>query len=505
MKRFLLHVSVLLACVNAAATEADSSRVAEVASHSAAFVESSVTASSGDFAPLWLTSNRYGLGSVEPYSNYERAAIGRDIGFDEGRRWGFGYALDVAVAFGHTRTAMVNEAYLEGRFRKLSLTLGAKRQPVEARDMELSSGGLSLGANARPIPQARLDISWFAFPGTREWWQWKLHGSIGLTTDGLWQEKWNNGAWRYSRHVLYHEKALYWRFGNTKVFPLTYELGLQMATQFGGTTYNGDGRGFASHTTFHHPTDLRAFWNALTCQGSDQTDGLQPNTAGNTLGSYVMALQYHGRQWQGRAYFERFFEDQSMLTVQYGIRDMLIGAEATLPKNRWVSKAGLEFVTTTNQSGAVYHDRSANIHDKMNGRDNYYNHLLYAGWQHYGLTLGNPLITSPLYNKTFGREGMLKFYNNRIKAWHVALTGDPSEEWHWRLLATFSRNWGSYEYPLSDCLRQSYSMAEASYAPAWAAGWQATAAIAFDHGSLLGNSFGAQLTLRKSFRLKSMK
>jgi len=98
MKRFLLHVSVLLACVNAAATEADSSRVSEVASQSAAFVESSVTASSGDFAPLWLTSNRYGLGSVEPYSNYERAAIGRDIGFDEGRRWGFGYALGGAVA-----------------------------------------------------------------------------------------------------------------------------------------------------------------------------------------------------------------------------------------------------------------------------------------------------------------------------------------------------------------------------------------------------------------------
>ena len=501
MKHILLIISLAVAGSRAYADEADSTRTRELLTTTEVSLETSVTAASGSFAPLWLTANRYGLASVEPSSNYERAALGRDIRLDDARRWGLGYAVDVAVAFGHTRHFVLNQAYVEGRYRKLGITLGAKQQPMETKDAELTSGGLSLGANARPIPQARLDIDWFSIPGTRGWWQWKLYGSFGMTTDGRWQQSWAATGERYTRHVLYHEKALYWRFGRTDVLPLTYEFGLQMASQFGGTTYNGFGRGYTERTTFHHPAGLRAFWNTLTCQGSDQTDGLQPNTAGNTLGSYVMELRYHGRRWQASAYFERFFEDQSMLTVQYGVRDMLIGAAATMPANRFVTKAALEFITTTNQSGAVYHDRSPNIYDKMNGRDNYYNHNLYAGWQHYGLTLGNPLLTSPLYNETFERAHTLRFYNNRVKAWHMAITGDPSGEWHWRAMLTLSRNWGSYEYPLPDCLRQTYALAETTYKPRWTRDWQATLAIGLDHGRLLGNSFGGQLTITKRLKL----
>ena len=502
MKPLKALMLALLCHAGAWAEGVDSMAVRDLAAETELMLETSATAASGTFAPLWLTSNRYGLGSVEPYSNYERARVERPIGNDDARKWGLGYGLDVAVAFGHARSFVLEQAYVEGRYRKLGITLGAKQQPIEARDVELTSGGLSLGANARPIPQARLDVDWFGIPGTRGWWQWKLHGSFGFTTDGRWQQAWHTGLERYTHNVLYHEKALFWRFGRVDVLPLTYEFGLQMVTQFGGTTYNGQGRGFTEPTTFHHPHGLRAFWNALTCQGSDRTDGLQPNTSGNTLGSYVMALKYHGERWQARAYFERFFEDQSMLTVQYGIRDMLIGGDAQLPQNPFVTKVALEFLTTTNQSGAVYHDRTPNIYDKMNGRDNYYNHLLYAGWQHYGLTLGNPLLTSPMYNEAFGHEGSIRFYNNRLKAWHVALTGDPSEEWHWRAMLTFTRNWGTYNVPLRDRLRQTYAMAEATYTPRWASGWQAAFAVGLDHGKVLGNSFGGQLTVRKSLRLK---
>ena len=495
----------LVCCTNAWAEGIDSTATRDLATETELRLEASATVASGTFAPLWLTSNRYGLASVEPFSNYERASIERPIECDDARRWGIGYGLDVAVAFGHTRTFVLEQAYVEGRYHKLSITLGAKQQPIEARDVELTSGGLSLGANARPIPQARLDIDWFSIPGTKGWWQWKLHGSYGFTTDGRWQADWHAGNERYNRHVLYHEKALFWRFGRVDVLPLTYEFGLQMAAQFGGTTYNGSGRSFTEPTTFHHPHGLRAFWNVLTCQGSDQTDGLQPNTSGNTLGSYVMELKYHGQRWQARAYFERFFEDQSMLTVQYGIRDMLIGGDVRLPENRFISKAALEFITTTNQSGAVYHDRTPNIYDKMNGRDNYYNHQLYAGWQHYGLTLGSPLLTSPLYNEAFGHEGVLKFYNNRLKAWHLAITGDPSEEWHWRTMLTFTRNWGTYDAPFEDRLRQTYAMAEATYSPHWARGWQATLAVGLDHGKVIGNSVGGQVKISKRFRLFRIK
>ncbi len=469
-------------------------------------VEYSATVSSKDAVPLWLISNRYGLSGIEtPISMYARARVERDIANDVDRDWRFGYGLDVAAAWGHERVGIVQQAYVEGAWKKIRLTLGAKQQPMESQNAELSSGALSQGINARPVPQARLDIDWFNFPGTKGWWQWKINGSYGWLTDGRWQEQWVKDGERYVRHAIYHEKALYWQFGRKDVFPLTYEIGIRMMAEFGGTSYNvqtvraNDG----NKTAYEHSTGLRAFWDALICSGSDATDGSNPNVSGNHLGSYIMQLKYHGSKWQARAYWERFFEDHSMLTVQYGIRDMLIGGEVTLPRNTFISTAVLEYLTTTNQSGAVYHDGTHSLPDAIAGRDSYYNHLQYTGWQHYGQTFGNPLITSPLYNDCIGRGHILRFYNNRIKAWHVGLSGDPSSEWHWRLLVSTSRNWGTYDDPLPDCLRQTYLMGEARFSPQRRAkGWRFSLGVGYDTGDLLGNNVGAQLTVQKVINLK---
>ncbi|MBP5772188.1 MAG: hypothetical protein J6W75_12725 [Bacteroidaceae bacterium] len=462
--------------------------------------EVSATASTGDFAPLWLTANRYGLSSVRPMSNYERVRLERDIRLDAGRNWQLGYGADVALAFGHERTGIVQQAYVEVGWKRLRLLLGQKQQPLEMMNKELSTGAMTFGINARPIPKARLDIDWFSFPGTKGWWQWRLYGAYGFMTDGLWQQKWSQN-YRYSRHVLYHEKALHWQFGRADVFPLTYEIGLNFAGQFGGSSYQV----FTSRseaTTYHYESGFRAFWNILTMQGNDATDGDFPNVGGNTLGSWVMQLRYHGKKWQARAYWERFFEDHSMLTVQYGIYDMLLGGEVTLPRNPYVTAAVVEYLGTKNQTGPVFHDPTPSMTDHIAGRDNYYNHLNYAGWENYGMSIGNPLITSPLYNDAFGKNHRLFFYNNRVRAWHVGLSGDPSAEWHWRALLSFTRGWGTYSLPFVDDKKQTYALAEATYRPRWAQGWQGTLALGLDHGDLIGNSFGGQLTISKTLKLK---
>ena len=471
-------------------------------------MEMSATGSTSSYAPLWLTANRYGLSSVKPLSMYVRARVERDIANDSTRKWRLGYCLDLAAALGHERVGIVQQAYVEGAWKVLRLTLGAKQQPLETQNPELSSGAMGLGINARPIPQARLDIDWFSFPGTKGWWQWKLHGSYGWMTDGRWQESWTKEGMRYAKHTRYHEKALYWQFGRKDIFPLTYEIGLRMMSEFGGTSYNvqsvraHDGQ----KTTYYHDNGLRAYWDALLCRGSDATDGSNPNVSGNHLGSYIMQLKYHGRKWQARAYWERFFEDHSMLTVQYGIRDMLIGAEVNVPRNPFITSVVLEYITSTDQSGAVYHDGTHNIPDAMAGRDDYYNHLLYAGWQHYGQTLGHPFFTSPLYNGAYNErsdyDGILSFWNNRLKGWHIGLSGDPSPQWHWRVLASFTRNWGNYALPFDEMRRQTYLLAEGRFSPTRRAkGWDFTLGIACDRGGLIGNNFGAQMTVRKSLRL----
>ena len=467
--------------------------------------EVSGTVSSGDNAPLWLSANKHG--KVSPYNNsaYERVGLFRSIDTDSARVWKRGYGIDLMLNQHSTSTFFIQQAYIEAGYMKANLSLGAKERSIDLKNNELTSGGLSAGLNAHPIPQLRLEIDYFSFPGTRGWWKWKMRGSFGMTTDGGWQKDFVRPGTRYTNNTLYHEKALYWKFGKetAKKVPLTFEIGIQMFTQFGGKAYNVAPREVSTQTmTVEMPQNLKAFWRAIFGGGRDATDFTESNNSGNMLGSYNMRLAWHGNTgeenaWEVGAYFERYFEDQSMLTLQYGIQDHLVGVDAKFPKNRFVSAAVVEHMSTRNQSGAVYHDATKSIPDKMNGRDDYYNHNIYTGWQHWGMAIGNPLITSPVYNT----DGLIYFENNRVKAWHFGLCGDPTPELHWRLFMTFTQNWGRYTAPFKDVLKQQYYMAEVGYKPAWLKGWSGRLAFGLDHGDLLGNSFGTQLTIHKSFTL----
>lgn len=470
-------------------------------------VETQGTLASGDFAPLWLSSNRFGMGSTKSASGYERVSAIRSEQNDSARNWHFGYGLDVALQQGSTSTVFVQQAYASAGYKKLRLTVGSKETPLDIKNPELSSGSLSMGINAHPIPQVKLEIDYFSIPGTRQCWKWKVSGSYGMTTDGNWQRDFSAGTQnRYTSSHLYHEKRIYWKFGKEYAAkcPLTFEIGLRMATQFGGTSYNVTGRNHLEPSTVENGADLKSFWRALTWGGSDATDGTEKNSEGNQLGSYNMALAWTTNDWMVRAYAERYFDDQSMITFQYGVQDHLVGLETQLPHNKFVTGIVLEHMSTRNQSGAVYHDQSASIPDKMNGRDNYYNNNVYDGWQHWGMAIGNPLLTSPLYNT----NGSVYFYNNRVKAWHLGLSGDPTSEIHWRALLSLTENWGTYDIPFAKKELQQYCMAEVSYSPifnkgvnAWAKGWTGKLALGYDHGGVIGNSFGGQLTIHKSFNL----
>ena len=57
-------------------------------------------------------------------------------------------------------------------------------------------------------------------------------------TDDNWQHSFTNRQSKYADGVLYHSKAGYIMIGNPDRFmPLSLELGLEMATQFGGTSH----------------------------------------------------------------------------------------------------------------------------------------------------------------------------------------------------------------------------------------------------------------------------
>ena len=70
--------------------------------------ELQATLSGGDHNPLWLNANKYGLSSLKKANGYIRGAIMRPLSNDDGRRWGVGYGVDVALAAGFTSTRPIS-------------------------------------------------------------------------------------------------------------------------------------------------------------------------------------------------------------------------------------------------------------------------------------------------------------------------------------------------------------------------------------------------------------
>ena len=115
------------------------------------------------------------------------------------------------------------------------------------------------------------------------------------------------------------------------------------------------------------------------------------------------------------------------------------------------------------------------------------------------MAMGNPLFLSPLYNK----DKKLAFESNRFVAHHVGISGNPMQSLHYRMLFTFSKQFGTYLQPLEDIKYQRSFIAELNYSPERMfrrnmRGWSVGAAFAFDRGSYIGKNTGFQITLRRN-------
>ena len=108
--------------------------------------------------PLWLNANKYGLSSLDKSNGYVRGSVIRPLNTDSARKWGIGYGLDVAAAYGYTSVPVVQQAFVEARWLHGVLSVGSKQYPMELRNNALSSGAQTLGINARPVPQVRLAL-----------------------------------------------------------------------------------------------------------------------------------------------------------------------------------------------------------------------------------------------------------------------------------------------------------------------------------------------------------
>lgn len=475
------------------------------------------TAGWGDNSPLWLHSNRYGLSTLENSNGYVRAGLFLRTDTLPAHKFGYGYGVDMAVASQFTSTVVLQQAYLEGRWLHGTLTVGSKEYPMELKDNRLSSGSQTLGVNARPVPQVRLALpDYWTVPLTGGWLSLKGHLAFGMTTDNAWQRDFVSGLNKYTEDTYVHTKAGYLRIGSpSPKAHFNAELGLEMAAQFAGNTFQRTAEG--AMRWVHNDKGLSAFWHAFIPGGADQGD-TESNVEGNHLGSWVARLNLDYDRWGVSVYADHFFEDHSSMFfldydgygsgtekdvrkdnryVLYDLKDMMLGAEVRLKSFHWIDKVVLEYLYSKYQSGPVYHDHRANVPDHIGGRDDYYNNCYFTGWQHWGQVMGNPLYLSPLYNT----DGAIEVTDNRFVSWHLGLSGHADDCLSYRLLATYVKGHGTYSRPFIDARTDFSLLAEATYsAPEKSSlsGWSVTGAFGMDAGDRMGDNFGFQVTITKS-------
>lgn len=450
--------------------------------------ETQMSFSSGEHTPFWLVNNRQGLSSIQKNSGYVRAGVFRDLDSVGRFRWGAG--VDLAGCWSYTSSFVVQQLYFEARYRSLGLLVGSKETRGVFCNPELSSGDLLYSGNARPIPQIKIGLPEYTYvPLTNKWLAVKLDIAFGMFTDDRWQRHFVRNGAKHTEDVLFHGKSLMFRVGRPEL-PWNVEGGLQMAAQFGG-------RSITNGKVIDMPTSLKDILRVIFAQGggSDTPKGEQSNVYGNHNGTWNLAVNYAPVPgWRLKAYYQHYFEDHSMMFFQFPWRDGLWGLEVEFPKNRFVSGLVYEFLHTKFQAGSVYWDKTPEIPYQISGRDNYYNHGIYTGWQHWGMGIGNPLIISPIYNP----DGTIRFRSNRLIGHHLGFMGQPLSQLSYRVLVSYSRNWGTYGNPLKNVTSNYNALFELTYSPKKLKGFMATLSVGADAGGMLGRSGGAMLTIKKT-------
>lgn len=454
-------------------------------------IETGATLGVGNHTPFWLVSNRYGKSSILKNNAYIDAGVFKKM--DDKKNFSYAFGLELVGASRFTSKFFVQQAYADVRYRWAELSVGSKERGNEILNDQLSTGGLTFSTNARPVPQVRLSIpEYIPFPWTHGWLHVKGHVAFGRFTDDGFQEDFTNKRSKFTNDALYHSKAGFLKIENEKI-PVSFELGLEMAAQMGGTCYYPKGDG--TFKTIKTPVGWKDFLKILlpSSGGSGASQSDQINILGNHLGSYSAALSYRFRTWKAKAYFQHLFEDRSGMGFTYGPwKDFLAGLEVTLPANPFVSTVVGEVIRTKHQSGS-FHTLS-DFDEPFTGADNYYNNGQYAGWEHWGQGIGNPLVISPIYNA----KGDLSFKSNRVQGFHIGLTGQPTSELEYRLLFSAVSHWGTYSLPFREVKHNYNGLLELTYRPMKFKGWSFTLSGAADAGNMLGRSAGGMVTIRKT-------
>jgi hypothetical protein len=433
--------------------------------------------SSQDYLSQWILSNRYGVLDDQSPEAYFLGGIHAPYSTDSTNfklAFGFDYLLKPDLV-----SSRIQQAYAKAKFHFIELAAGRVARTVGTHNPELSTGSLALSRNARPMPIIRLGIPEYTpVPFTKEIVSFKGHVLHGWFEEG-----------RYIDCPLLHEKSFYLKIGAPTWLVSVYG-GLIHFAQWGGSRPNGTEIG----------SGLSNFWRVFTGrQAANSTGGGEfVNALGNHLGILDLGINLSLEGVDIQIYQQDPFEDELSLTKDLVLYDQLLGINVKSKQHRFIQEVVYEYLNTTLQGGSGLpdplpgndkNDLSLNYGFKYGGRDDYYNNYLYRnGWTYQGRMLGNPLLLS--------RERLVRFLNdipdftfseatanNRVRGHHLGVKGKLNEKFVFRLLATYTRNYGTYaglndgrfswasrepgyedyQYAFKKALNQGYTLLEGSY------------------------------------------
>ena len=453
---------------------------------------------SGDFTAYQLTTNRSHVLATRPNTAYLRGAVNVEHQWAED--WKLSGAVDAVASVHADHKAYLQQCYVNLSWNDFFIEAGARELNPVLRDPLLSSGAITKGNNAKPIPQVHVGTNGFwTVPYTKGWLQINADFGYGKLMDSDYREKQfyreGSGNWHYATGAMYHQKHLYFRTNPEKTFFVT--AGIEHVALFGGTGYSIE---TGKMEIKEKPVNLKAFWKAIMPTGDSnyfENDAMEDWVFGNHLGSMTVQLGWNINQdHQVQVYVDDIFEDGSGMRKSNGW-DGLWGIEY---KNKaegrqYVRGAVVEYLQTTNQSGPIHWDSGdypepirSQITDLVTGNDNYYNHMFYGPYDHYGMAFGNALLTSPIYNK----DGFSDFSDNRVKAWHLGINGDITDNLSYLVKGSYREGWGTYANPLPNKHHSFDAMLQGIYT---LGNWQFSAAYAFDKGNIYGdcNTFNIKI------------
>ena len=472
------------------------------------------TAGSGDFAPYYLNANRHGLLTQSANALLD---IKAEKAPDLSRRfsWAFGveavggwseatayerYTPETGWTEHDLKPAAVRLQQLYGmvKWRGVFLSAGMREHESALLNFRLSSGDLVESGNARPLPEVRMGfIDFQDIPFTNGWVQIQGEVSYGKFQDNKWvREHYNHYNYHYTQGSWLNYKRCYFRTKPSQ--PLSVTVGAQCSNVFAGRSYYYN---HGEHTsTQHFSGHFRDFIEAFLPVNSREDFRL-----GNSLGSWDLKARYRLRGGAKlSAYFQWPWEDGSGLGRRNGW-DGLWGIEYEAPTRGWLDGAVVEYLDFTNQSGPLHWatgDRpGTTITGDATGADDYYNNVYYNSYANYGLSIGTPFMKAPLFNT----DGYPAYTGNRLRGFHIAAQGHPTDATYWRAAVSYRKAWGNGMTILKKPQHDFSMMIEGSYRIGAVEGLLVGGAVAVDRGNMFGNNFGVEITVKYAGLLKVKK